>query len=174
VSVAPVLESERLILRGHGKDDFADCAAMWGDPEVTRFIGGKPATPEDVWARLLRYVGHWQLMDYGFWTVREKATGRFVGEVGFADFRREMQPSLGDTPEMGWVLSPSAHGKGYATEAVGAALAWADVRFDGGRTACIINGGNTASLRVAEKAGYREFARADYHGPIIVFERFGR
>jgi RimJ/RimL family protein N-acetyltransferase len=37
-----------------------------------------------------------------------------------------MQPSLGSAPEAGWVMAPRAHGKGYATEAVRAALAWAD------------------------------------------------
>ncbi len=36
------LETERLILRGHTRDDFAAFAAMWGAPDVTRFIGGKP------------------------------------------------------------------------------------------------------------------------------------
>ena len=31
---------------------------------------------------------------------------------------------------------------------------------------------NSASLRVAQKAGFREFARADYHGPTVLLERF--
>lgn len=171
MSAAPVIETGRLVLRGHVKADLDDCAAMWGDPEVTRFIGGKPSTREEVWARLLRYVGHWQAMDYGFWTVREKDGGRFIGEVGFADFKRTMTPSFGDTPEMGWALSPAAQGRGYASEAVGAALAWGDARFGGGRVTCMISPDNAPSLRVAEKMGFREFARTDYHGPIILFER---
>ncbi len=58
----PILESERLKLRGHGLDDFIHSAAMWADPEVTRYIGGKPLTEEESWARLLRYVGHWSLL----------------------------------------------------------------------------------------------------------------
>lgn len=44
MSRAPVLETERLILRGQRASDLDAFAAMWGDPEVTRFIGGKPAT----------------------------------------------------------------------------------------------------------------------------------
>jgi RimJ/RimL family protein N-acetyltransferase len=55
---APVLETERLILRGHRREDFADCAAMWGDETVTRFVGGHPLGQEEVWSRLLRYVSH--------------------------------------------------------------------------------------------------------------------
>ncbi|MES2896940.1 MAG: GNAT family N-acetyltransferase [Pseudomonadota bacterium] len=171
MSRAPVIETERLILRGHVKSDLDDCLAMWGDAEVTRFIGGKPAALDEVWSRLLRYIGHWDQMDYGFWTVREKAGGRFVGEVGFADFKRQMSPSFGRTPEMGWALSPAVHGKGYATEAVSGALAWADQRFDCGRLVCMISPDNAPSLRVAEKAGFREFARTSYNGEVILLER---
>ena len=54
----PVIDTTRLRLRGHRPADFADSLALWGDPIVTRFIGGKPLSEEDVWARLLRYVGH--------------------------------------------------------------------------------------------------------------------
>ncbi|MDF2901750.1 MAG: acetyltransferase [Phenylobacterium sp.] len=173
MSAAPVIETERLILRGHTKADLDACAALWGDEEVTRYIGGRPFARDEVWARLLRYVGHWQEMGYGFWAITEKDSSRFIGELGFADFKRALEPSFGDTPEMGWVLSPAGgHGKGYASEAAAAALAWADARFDQGRTVCMIHPDNGPSLRVAEKAGFREFARTDYHGPSILLERF--
>jgi RimJ/RimL family protein N-acetyltransferase len=168
----PVLETDRLILRGHRADDFADCLALWTDPEVTRFIGGKPSTQEEVWARLLRYVGHWAMLGFGYWAVTEKATGRFLGEVGFADFRREIEPSLDGMPEIGWVIAPHAHGKGYATEAVRAVIAWGDAHFGSGRTACIIAPENGPSIRVAEKCGYREFQRTTYKDkPTIMFVR---
>jgi len=42
----PTLETERLKLRAHRLEDFVHCAAMWADPEVTRYIGGKPYTEE--------------------------------------------------------------------------------------------------------------------------------
>jgi RimJ/RimL family protein N-acetyltransferase len=87
----PPVESARLLLRGHRQEDYAGCAALWGDPEVTRYIGGRPLTKEEVWARLLRYAGHWLRMGYGFWVVEEKATGKFVGEVGYANLQREIE-----------------------------------------------------------------------------------
>ena len=124
--MVPVIETERLILRGHRMEDFRDCAAMWALPEVVRYIGGKPFSGEEVWARLLRYVGHWQWMGFGFWALEEKATGAFAGELGFAEFKRELEPSIQGIPEIGWVLAPHAHGKGYATEAVQAVVAWGD------------------------------------------------
>jgi len=168
----PVIETERLRLRCHRLEDFEPCAAMWSDPLVTRYILGKPATREESWARVLRYVGHWALLGFGFWAVEEKATGDYLGEIGFAEFQRDIRPSLVGVPEIGWVLVSHAQGKGLATEAVRAAVAWGETRFSGARTVCIIHPENAASIRVAEKCGYREFCRTEYHGkPAILFER---
>ena len=171
VSSAPELLTERLLMRGHRLDDFEDCAAMWGDERVTRFIGGKPSTREQAWARLLRYVGHWSLLGFGYWVLRERASGRFVGEVGFADFKRDIDPPLGDDQEMGWVLDPRAFGKGFAGEATRAAQGWMDGAFRARRTVCMIDTENVASLRVAEKLGYREFTRTRAEKPVILLER---
>jgi RimJ/RimL family protein N-acetyltransferase len=168
----PVLETERLVLRGHRLEDFADCSILWTDPAVTRFIGGKPSTREEVWARLLRYAGLWSLLGFGYWVVTEKDTGRFLGEVGFADFRREIEPSLEGVPEAGWVMAPHSHGKGYATEAVKAAIAWGEKHFGDRHMACIIAPENGPSLRVAEKCGFREWQHTTYKdNPTIMFVR---
>jgi RimJ/RimL family protein N-acetyltransferase len=45
----PVIETERLKLRGHRLGDFGACAAMWADPIVTRHIGGRPFSEEESW-----------------------------------------------------------------------------------------------------------------------------
>lgn len=167
-----MIETERLVLRRHERSDFDAYFGVWGDPEVTRFIGGKPSTREETWSRLLRNIGHWEAMGYGAWAVCDKASGQLLGDVGFANFQRAIDPPLGEAPEIGWVLSSAGHGKGYATEAVSAALAWGDATFGDPRTVCIIDPENGPSLRVAEKTGYREYGRADYRGPIILLERF--
>jgi RimJ/RimL family protein N-acetyltransferase len=171
----PVLETTRLRLRGHQLDDFAACSAMWTDPIVTRYIGGKPFSQEEVWTRLLRYVGHWAWLGFGYWALEEKASGEFVGELGFGDFKRDIQPSLKDIPELGWALVSRDHGKGYATEAVRAAIAWGDEHFGQRRTACIIHPENLASIHVAEKCGYQELQRTTYKNhEVIVYERLAR
>jgi RimJ/RimL family protein N-acetyltransferase len=172
----PILETERLTLRGHGVETLDEALALWSDPVVNRHIGGRPSGREEVWARILRYIGHWAIAGYGFWHIRERATGRFVGEAGLADFKRDLAFSFDGAPETGWVLAPWAHGKGYATEAMTAVLAWCDATATvGPRTVCIINPDNVASLRVAGKCDYRELARADYKGiEVIVLERGGR
>ena len=168
--MVPVIETERLRLRGHTLGDFEALAAMWADPAVVRFISGKPATREESWARLLRYPGHWALMGYGFWAIEEKASGAFVGEGGLADFKRDIEPAF-DAPEQGWALSPAMHGKGYAHEAASAMLAWGEAHFRRRDFVCMISPDNAASLRLADKLGYREFARTTYKGDASVLLR---
>jgi RimJ/RimL family protein N-acetyltransferase len=172
----PVITTARLTLRGHRLDDFDAFASMWADPLVTRHIGGKPLSREDAWARFLRYVGHWTVMGYGFWIVEETATGRFVGEVGCADFRRDFQApldfSFDDAPEAGWVLAPWCHGRGFATEAVRAALAWTAQTLSTDRAVCLIHPDNQPSLRVAHRCGFQPYAQATFkNGPAVVLER---
>jgi len=158
----PVLETERLLLRGHTFEDFDPCAAMWADPEVVKFTVGKPLTREDVWARMLRYAGHWSLLGFGYWALEEKSTRKFIGELGFADLQRDLEPSISGLPELGWILAPQSHGKGYATEATRAAIAWGEQHFPHGKMVCIIDAGNVASLRVAEKCGFHASRPATY------------
>jgi RimJ/RimL family protein N-acetyltransferase len=155
----PVIETERLRLRGHGVDDLAVALSMWSDPDVTRFISGKPLSEDEVWSKLLRYVGHWALTGHGFWLIEEKVSRRFLGEAGFFDARRTMTPSFGERPEIGWGLGPWAWGKGYAREAVQAVIAWGDRTLTARETVCLIHPENVRSLRLAEACGYREFAR---------------
>jgi RimJ/RimL family protein N-acetyltransferase len=168
----PVIETERLKLRKHQIEDLPDAAKMWADPLVTRFIGGKPFTRQQTWAKILTYTGHWDLLGFGYWAIEEKASGKFIGEAGFADFKREMTPSIEGIPELGWVLSPKAHGRRYSTEALRAILDWADIYLESKRTICIIRPEHAVSIRVAEKCGYREILRAIYTGePTVLFER---
>lgn len=168
---APLLETDRLILSAHSLADFEDVARLWADPDVTRFIGGRPSTTEESWARLLRYAGAWALMGYGFWAFRDKATGAYLGEGGLLQGRRALEPTFGETPEVGWALAPAAHGKGYAQEALTAILGWSDAQGNA-RTVCMIEPSNAPSIRLAEKLGFIEYARTTYHGAKIIL--YGR
>jgi RimJ/RimL family protein N-acetyltransferase len=160
ITAAPTIETERFRLRGHDGDDFEDCVAMWSDPEVVRHTIKEPSSPQRTWMRMLGYCGHWALLGFGYWAVEEKASGRYIGELGFADFKRAMKPSIDGMPELGWALAPWAHGKGHATEALRAAVAWGDERFQSPRTVCIIHRDNQRSFRVAEKLGYNTVLQA--------------
>ena len=167
----PVIETERLKLRGHTLEDVPNVTGLWSNGEVTRYIG-RPLTAEECWARLLRYVGHWSLLGFGYWVVEERATGEFVGEVGFSDSKRELEPPLGAV-EVGWVLKPAKHGLGYATEAVQAALHWGRGHFGSSPVACIIHPEHQASIRVAQKCGFTRRQLGTYKGdPVLIFDQF--
>jgi len=161
---APVLETERLRLRGHRAEDLSACAAMWSEEGVTQFIGGRPLTEEESWSRMLRHAGHWGLLRFGYWVVEERGTGRFLGEAGLAEWRRVITPSIAGRREAGWVFAAAAQGKGYAYEAMRAVLAWGEARFGDGRSVCLIAPGNAASWKLAAKLGYVEERRAMFHG----------
>jgi RimJ/RimL family protein N-acetyltransferase len=171
VDGVPVLETERLRLRAPSADDLDDEATMWADSAVVRHIGN-PSTREESWARILRSRGLWALLGYGYWVVEEKASGRFVGDVGLADFNRMLEPSISGIPEIGWVLDSRCHGLGYASEAAAAALAWGEANLAADRYCCIIAPGNAPSIRVAEKLGFVRTAETTYkNDPILVFHR---
>lgn len=153
-SSPPVLETARLVLQGHTKAMLEPLSAMWADPQVVRHIGAVPSTPRESWMRMLSYRGLWPLLGYGYWAICEKNTGRYVGDLGFADFKRNIDPPIRGIPEAGWALARWSHGRGYATEALGAALAWLDRETPFGHSVCLIAPENRQSIRVAEKSGF--------------------
>lgn len=152
---APTLETPRLIIDALSKDDFDSSYETWSDPIAVKYVGGEIRTRRDVWFRLLNKTGLWSLLDYGYWAVRLKDTRELVGEVGFADFWREMDPDISEWPEAGWSFRRKYWGQGFATESVAAIHEWMDSQSFGGETVCIIHPENAASIRVAEKVGYK-------------------
>jgi RimJ/RimL family protein N-acetyltransferase len=169
---APEIRTDRLRLRAHRRDDAEALIAMWQDPVVVRHFGGQGMAAEDTWNRLLRYVGHWAVNGYGMWVVEEAETGARIGEVGLFEGRRGLGARFDEAPEAGWVLLPLGHGKGYAREAMTAALVWAECELALERTVCIIDPANLPSIRTAESLGFRPFGTRHYKGnDVLMFER---
>jgi RimJ/RimL family protein N-acetyltransferase len=170
--LVPILETERLLLRGYTAADLEPQAAMLGDPDVMRHVGGKPISREEAWRKLLAGPGLWALLGYGYWIVERKSDGAYLGQIGFADFKRDMRPSIEGLPEMGWMFAPHAHGQGFATEAVTAAIRWGDSALAGQEFVAIIDAANSPSIRVAERCGFSVREDAVYKGePIQLFRR---
>ncbi|MFC5587197.1 GNAT family N-acetyltransferase [Nitratireductor kimnyeongensis] len=168
----PILETERLVLRAHSITDFDAFARLWSLPETTRFTSGKPLTEEDAWRRLAAHRGMWDLMGFGYFAVTEKATSAFLGDAGVQEARRTITPSVLGTLEAGWVFLPEVHGRGYAKEAMEAVFVWCSQAHGGKAITCIIDEENAPSLKLAERLGFVEKARAEYKDrPSIVFWR---
>lgn len=169
--IAPVLETERLILRPFLPEDLDGQAAALGDPGVMRHLGGPIEAREDVWRRMLAGLGTWPMLGYGYWAVRRRDDGVYLGNLGFADFKRDMRPSIEGLPEIGWLLAAHAHGQGYAAEGVAAALDWADRSLNAPQIVAIIDPENTPSIRLAERAGFSQEAAVYRDAAILLFRR---
>jgi RimJ/RimL family protein N-acetyltransferase len=172
MSGAPVLETARLTLRPFHAADVDAQAAMMGDPQVMRHIGGQGLPREDSWRKLLCGAGLWSLFGYGYWAVERRADGVMIGQIGFGDFKRAIEPAIEGIPEMGWLFAADASKQGYATEAGRAALDWIDARLGPEEVTAIIDAANGPSIRVAEKLGFATREEALLRGaPILIFRR---
>jgi RimJ/RimL family protein N-acetyltransferase len=168
---APLLETARLRLRPFEPRDLDAHAASLADPDVVRHLGGNPLTREESWRRMLCGPGLWAMLGYGYWSVERREDGAWLGQLGFADFKRDMSPSIEGVPEMGWIFARHAQGQGFALEAVRAALGWADLVLPASEIAAIISPENAPSIRVAEKAGFGERSEARYRDEIVLLFR---
>jgi RimJ/RimL family protein N-acetyltransferase len=131
-------------------NDFDAYALMHADEEVVRYLGnGKPLTRAESWRHFAMMIGHWTLRGYGNWAVEEKATGAFVGRVGF--YNPEEWPGF----ELGWTLAREHWGRGFATEAARASVAFGFERLGLRSVVAVVEVGNERSMRVAEKLGMR-------------------
>jgi RimJ/RimL family protein N-acetyltransferase len=143
---APIIETERLILRGWREEDYQPFAAMMADPETARFIGGVQSA-NDAWRTMATIIGHWQLRGYGFWVVERKSDKTFLGRIGL------WQPEGWPGMEVGWGLARGHWGNGYATEAAKASLDYGFHNYKVAKLISTIHPENIPSQRVAKRLG---------------------
>jgi RimJ/RimL family protein N-acetyltransferase len=151
------------VLREWRESDLDAWAAMYADPEVTRYLGG-PIDRQEAWARLAMHAGQWALRGYGTWAVQRLADGAFLGRAGL--WRPEGWPGV----EVTWAFTRAAWGHGYATEAGAAQLdyAWRVVGLPA--VVALIHPDNSASMRVARRLGLSPVGEHSVHGQgAIVF-----
>ncbi|SDZ43463.1 Protein N-acetyltransferase, RimJ/RimL family [Asanoa ishikariensis] len=141
-------EGERIIgRRAEAEDTWADDFPFDGD-----VIG--------VTAFLRTTAAHGDQRPFGHYRITRAADGRAIGGIGFKG-----QPADGCV-EVGYGLSPSARGHGYAAEALSALL---DVAADHGlsRVVADTTADNVASQRTLERAGFR---RTGTFGDVYLYE----
>jgi len=150
------LRTQRLLLRPYAYGDVDGLYAYQRLPEVHRYLYTEPRTRAEVEAIVAERAGLAVLTETGnaITLVAELAqTGELVGDCVL--FWRSQEHEQG---EVGYVFNPAYHGRGYATEAVGALLR---LGFEGlglHRIAGHLDARNTASARVLERAGLRREA----------------
>ncbi len=158
------LETERLLLRQWRLDDFDTYEKMCTDEEIMRYIGGKTFNRIEAWRHMAYHVGHWELLGYGHFAVEEKASGRFIGRIGF------LNPAGWPAFEIGWTLARDSWGKGYAIEGARRALDFAFKELDKPHVISLIHPENKASIRVAERLGETVEGKTEVLGiPVLIY-----
>jgi [ribosomal protein S5]-alanine N-acetyltransferase len=161
-----IFETERLIVRDWTLDDAEDAFAIYGDPEVTRYLGGDPyrETVEEVRELLARSIArNAERAPLGSWAVVEKASGSVVG--GAILLAAPINGS--EEIELGYHFAKAAWGKGYATEVSFGLLDYGFNRLGLERIVGVYFEENPASGNVLRKIGMRDEGAADYNGTTL-------
>lgn len=153
---APVLQTERLVLRPHLMADWEPIAAFLCSDEA-RYM--RPFDRAAAWFGFASDVGSWELQGCGGWGMEERGTGALVGAVGLNRFPHYAED------EIGWLTFPEFRRRGYAREAAEAARAYA-YRHAGWTTAVsYVDPDNAASAAVARSLGCVEDPQAGRPDP---------
>lgn len=142
------LETERLILRLPRIADFERYAELQAHEAAMRHLGGVQAR-HAAWRKFLQMPGAWAVQGYAMFSVVEKASGRWLGQLG------PWQPDGWPGTEVGYAFHPDAWGKGYAVEAGIAAMDWAFDHLGWHDVIHCIAPDNAASQKVAQRLGSR-------------------
>lgn len=169
-----VIETDRLEMYRPQADDLEGLFTLVAHPETRRFLGPTEPGMADSFARLLRNAGSWSLYGYGVFVIRLKGQQGIVGTCGIFRSWRGFGKQMDDVAEAGWIINVDHWGKGYAREAMEAALTWFDAAHGAERTVCMIEEGHTVSESLALSLGFAAYGRHDPEdgtNPLILYER---
>ncbi len=144
----PLIETERLILRPPQERDLTGWAAMMADEEASRFIGG-PLEQRAAWAGMAIMRGAWALHGFANFSVLDKQSGEWIGRAG------PWSPPGWPGHEVGWAFRREFWGRGLASEASLATIAWARAHLGWDEIVHIIHPENLRSIALAQRIGSR-------------------
>jgi ribosomal-protein-alanine N-acetyltransferase len=143
------VNTARLMLEPLGPQHERQLRGLHRDERVAATLGGV-RTEEQVAAEAARHAAHWREHGYGYWALRDRATGAFVGRGGL----RRTVVGGAEEVEVGWAIVAERWNEGLATELAAAAAAEAE-RVGLPSIVAFTQPDNRASRRVMEKAGFR-------------------
>jgi RimJ/RimL family protein N-acetyltransferase len=157
-----MVETDRLILRAPQARDRAEIAAFNGDPQMGAWLA-KTLTREESDAMVDRILGEIAEHGFGFWAVERKADRAVIGLAGLLVMGADLPP--GPALEVGWRLTPSAWGQGYATEAARAAVGWGFANREAPEIVAVTAVSNLASQAVMRRIGMAPEPWRDFDHP---------
>jgi ribosomal-protein-alanine N-acetyltransferase len=152
------LKTARLGFRRWSLDDLPLALALWGDPDVTRYIGG-PFSPEDVNEKLRAEIAAMEAHRVQYWPLFLLENDAHVGCAGLRPYR-----VTDHMYELGFHLRPAYWGRGLAAEAGRAVIAFAFERLGAGSLFAGHHPDNAVSRKVLESLGFR-FTHEEVYPP---------
>jgi RimJ/RimL family protein N-acetyltransferase/GrpB-like predicted nucleotidyltransferase (UPF0157 family) len=163
------LETARLVLTRPTEADWPEVTAMHSDPRVMATLGGLRSA-EELQAGNLRLLAFWQNDGFGWWIVRHRPDGRFVGRGGL----RRLNVNGRDEIELGYGLATEFWGQGLATELAAASVKAGFEALEVPDLVCFTLTTNLRSQRVMQKLGFRFERHGEYANMPHVFYRLRR
>ena len=157
-----VLRTARLTLRRPTAGDLPAIYTLHADPAACAHNPSDAvSTVAEARALYTRWDGQWRRSGYGYWTIWARGTSS--GPLGFCGVK---PATLADREVLNlfYRLAPAAWGRGFATEAARAVVAWADRHLTGWPVVARVRPANVASQRVAQRAGLVRAAHLDEAG----------
>ncbi|HXC94962.1 MAG TPA: GNAT family N-acetyltransferase [Edaphobacter sp.] len=160
------LETPRLTLRRWQKTDRAAFAAMNADPVVMQYFAA-PMTREQSDEAIDRYLAAFDREGFSFFAAHLRDTGDFIGTIGLQTMR-DVVPNLPQPAvEIGWRLTQSAQGKGFATEGAHTIVDFAFNQLGLSEVVAIAAIPNQPSRRVMQKLGMTHHPELDFDHPRV-------
>ena len=145
----PTIRTERLVLRKMSLDDTDDMYEYAKRSDVTLYLTWSPHAEKAYTFQYLKYLQtRYRAGDFYDWAICDKESGKMIGTCGFTRF-----DFPNDAAEIGYVINPDYAGRGLATEAVEAIIAYGFKMLSLNRIECRFIPENVASRRVMEKNG---------------------
>ena len=145
-----VLESERLLFRHLEMADLEELYALYRDPDIRRYIPDAPTSIEEARKELEWHQdGHPAHPQLGLWATVYKPTNQFIGRCGLLPWTIDDRFEV----EVAYMIAKSHWGQGLGTAAARAIRDYGFDELDYPRLVALIDHGNRASIRVAEKIG---------------------
>jgi ribosomal-protein-alanine N-acetyltransferase len=147
-----ILETARVYLRRPVPGDLDDLFALYRDPQITRYIPDAPKNYAETREELEWFLnGHPRHPELGLWATIHKPSGQFIGRCGLLPWTIDGREEV----EVAYTIARAYWGQGLATEVARALVTYGFDTLKLEHLICLIDPGNTASRRVAEKIGMR-------------------
>ncbi len=158
------LFTERLYLRKLGESDLDNYHAIFGQEQVSMWLGSGKKIDRAIAQKILERFGHhWQQNNYGVYGVFSKEDDMLIGQCGL----NKLQGT--DATELLYAFDPGSWGKGYATESATAVVRFAREHLKLPGLAALAYPENKSSSRVLDKLGFCYVEMQEHFGASLAY-----